>query len=131
MGSVPPAAGDPHILRQPRKARPVPVPSRMHRVAAQQGGLLQPVNLHRTGADQAGQRILQLPVAYEGIELLSDDFLARAHAAGLMVWVWPNDAAYENVEEYRRFFDRGLDGVNANRPSEAVAARNGFADGSQ
>ncbi len=79
----------------------------------------------------AGQRILQLPVAYEGIELLSDDFLARAHAAGLMVWVWPNDAAYENVEEYRRFFDRGLDGVNANRPSEAVAARNGFVDGSQ
>lgn len=77
-------------------------------------------------APPAGQRILQLPVAYEGIDLLTDEFLARAHAANLLVWVWPNDEEYENEDAYRTFFDRGLDGVNANRPKAAVSARDAF-----
>ena len=72
------------------------------------------------------RRILQLPVAYEGIDLLTDGFLERTQQADLPVWVWPNDEAYENTEEYRRFFDRGLDGVNANCPAEAVDALGAF-----
>lgn len=74
------------------------------------------------------RRIVQIPPEYEGIELLSADFVARAHGDGLVLWIWPNDRAWENREGYDRLLDLGVDGLNAADPAvavEAVRARQG------
>ncbi len=68
------------------------------------------------------RRIVQIPPEYEGIELLSEDFVARAHGDGLVLWIWPNDRAWENREGYDRLLDLGVDGINAADPAVAVEA---------
>jgi glycerophosphoryl diester phosphodiesterase len=70
----------------------------------------------------AGQRILQLPPMFESTELLTRDIIDAIHAAGYVVWVWPNDRALENAEAYIEFLGRGVDGLNVNDPAAGVAA---------
>jgi glycerophosphoryl diester phosphodiesterase len=76
-----------------------------------------------------GMRILQLPVEYQGLEVLTPDVIARSHAAGYVIWVWPNDAAFENPDGYRRLLEMGMDGLNINRPEEGVAVVESFTSG--
>jgi glycerophosphoryl diester phosphodiesterase len=68
----------------------------------------------------AGRTILQVPPEYEGIEVVTADWVEKVHADGLVVWVWPNDAAWEDGDGYRRLLDMGVDGLNAADPATAV-----------
>lgn len=70
----------------------------------------------------AGMRILQLPMAYEGLEVITPELIADSHAAGYVIWVWPNDDAWESFDAYTALIDMGLDGLNINRPAAGVAA---------
>jgi glycerophosphoryl diester phosphodiesterase len=68
-------------------------------------------------------RIIQVPPFYEEIEVLSEANLAIAEAAGVAVWVWPNDAAtQENEAYYRELVAMGVHGIIAGRPGAATAA---------
>ena len=66
--------------------------------------------------------VLQVPPDYTGIEVMSPDLTARAHAEGRAVWVWPNGASQENPGFYAEMFDMGADGIIAGAPVAAVAA---------
>ena len=70
-----------------------------------------------------GMRILQIPPEYNGATVLTPDLVARAKAAGYVLWVWPNGGAYENGGGYTRLFAMGVDGVNASKPAAGVAAK--------
>ena len=73
-----------------------------------------------------GQRIIQIPPEFEGVPVLDEEVVDRAHAEGLAVWVWPSDAAtQENEAFYRELLALGVDGVIAGRPAEMLAARDG------
>lgn len=74
-----------------------------------------------------GMRILQLPPVYGDIEVLSAEVIADSHAAGYVIWVWPNDRELENAASYREFLDEGMDGLNANFPATAVDVVREFA----
>jgi glycerophosphoryl diester phosphodiesterase len=67
-----------------------------------------------------GRNILQVPPDYEGIEILTPGFLARAQADGMVLWIWPNDRSWENADGYNRLFDMGVQGINAADPQVAV-----------
>jgi glycerophosphoryl diester phosphodiesterase len=66
------------------------------------------------------RRILQVPPEYEGIEVLTPEFLSRTKADGLVLWIWPNDRAWENADGYQRLLDMGVQGINAADPEVAV-----------
>ena len=70
----------------------------------------------------AGQRILQLPPAYDGIDVLTPEVVERSHAAGYLIWVWPDNSALENQQAYLDFLNQGMDGLNINFPAQGVAA---------
>jgi glycerophosphoryl diester phosphodiesterase len=70
----------------------------------------------------AGHRILQLPPRYEGVEVLTPDVVARSHAAGYVIWVWPDDRSLENSTGYAGLLALGMDGLNINFPSTGVRA---------
>ena len=70
----------------------------------------------------SGMRILQLPPEFSGIEVLSAENVAKAHAAGYVIWVWPNDRALENLASYVDLLDRGMDGLNVGFPAAGVQA---------
>lgn len=67
-----------------------------------------------------GRRILQIPPEYEGTTVLTPELVERAHQDGLRLWIWPNDAAWEDAEGYTRLLDLGVDGINAADPEVAV-----------
>lgn len=69
-----------------------------------------------------GMRILQVPVMFQDIVVLSPENIAKSHAAGYVIWVWPNDRAWENPKGYRDLLELGLDGLNINYPADGVAA---------
>jgi glycerophosphoryl diester phosphodiesterase len=76
-----------------------------------------------------GQRILQLPPTFDDTELLTPEIIAAAHAAGYVIWVWPNDRALENEAAYADFLARGVDGLNVNDPAAGIAAVEAFLAG--
>jgi glycerophosphoryl diester phosphodiesterase len=76
-----------------------------------------------------GQRILQLPPRYEGVEVLTPDVIARSHAAGYVIWVWPDDRSLENASGYASLLAEGMDGLNINFPATGVAAVQQFVAG--
>ena len=59
-------------------------------------------------------------------ELLTPDIIDAIHAAGYVVWVWPNDRALETAAAYAEFLTRGVDGLNINDPVAGVAAVEAF-----
>jgi glycerophosphoryl diester phosphodiesterase len=60
---------------------------------------------------------LQVPATYGDIEVVTADFVDRAHTAGLEVHVWVVDAEQEML----RLIELGVDGIITDRPT--VAAR--------
>ena len=77
----------------------------------------------------AGERILQLPPRYEGVEVLTPDVISRSHAAGYVIWVWPDDRSLENASGYAGLLAEGMDGLNINFPATGVAAVQRFTAG--
>lgn len=73
-----------------------------------------------------GRVIVQIPPEYEGIDLLKPDLIERAHADGLVLWIWPNEREWENTEGYMKLLGMGVDGLNAANPIEAVEAVRSF-----
>ena len=73
-----------------------------------------------------GMRILQLPPETSGIEVLNPATIAKAHAAGYVIWVWPNNRNLENRAAYDQFLREGIDGLNINFPTQGVAAAHEF-----
>lgn len=73
----------------------------------------------------AGRTILQVPPSYEGIEVVTPQLVQRAHAAGLVLWVWPDEATWETRAGYSMLLDLGVDGVNAADPATAVEVLDG------
>ncbi len=69
-----------------------------------------------------GMRILQLPQAYNGLEVITPKQVADAHRAGYLIWVWPNDAKLETLDSYRHYVAMGIDGLNINVPADGVRA---------
>lgn len=61
--------------------------------------------------------VMQAPPVYEGIEVLTADTFARAHAEGYEVWVWMNDSSQETTEFYSEIVARGADGLLIARPT--------------
>jgi glycerophosphoryl diester phosphodiesterase len=66
----------------------------------------------------AGTVALQVPVYYHGIQVVTPDFVAKAHADGYAVDVW-FDPGYGDDDEatYELVLDAGVDGVMAGRPT--------------
>jgi len=65
--------------------------------------------------------VLQLPPFFGDVEILTDQVLAKAAAEGLAIWAWPDDAGtQENADFYQELIERGVDGIIAGRPAEAV-----------
>jgi glycerophosphoryl diester phosphodiesterase len=76
-----------------------------------------------------GFQVVQIPYRYElsgqQVTVLTPDFIKRAHAAGLAVWVWdqgctsgPGTACYEELAKI------GPDGILASRPTDLLAVLN-------
>lgn len=71
---------------------------------------------------------LQVPERFKGFPVVTADFVARAHSAGLLVHVWTvNDAA-----RMRALFDLGVDGIvtdDVNTGLDELSAVRGRRDG--
>ena len=68
-------------------------------------------------------RVVQVPFTYSGIEVVQPDLVDRVHDEGLEVWVWLSGTdVLEEREFYAELIRRGVDGIIAGRPAEAVAA---------
>jgi glycerophosphoryl diester phosphodiesterase len=63
-----------------------------------------------------------------GVEksLATPELVAEAHRAGLLVHVWAFRPEDDGPEDLRRCFERGVDGVFADDPGAAVAARDAW-----
>jgi glycerophosphoryl diester phosphodiesterase len=70
------------------------------------------------GASLDGYSVLQVPPTYESVNVVTPETVARAHAEGLDVWVWMNDASQETPEFYSQMFDMGVDGIIGDHPEE-------------
>ncbi|GKT23558.1 glycerophosphodiester phosphodiesterase family protein [Acidovorax sp. SUPP3334] len=59
---------------------------------------------------------------------ITKDYIDQAHAAGLKVhgWTFAQASATTAATEFRSYLDMGMDGMFANYPDLAVAARNAF-----
>ena len=74
-------------------------------------------------APPSGMTILQLPPEFNGVTVITPELIARTKAAGLVIWVWPNQANRETRALYDSLWAMGLEGINAATPADAVAAR--------
>ncbi len=64
--------------------------------------------------DAHGRRVAaQVPVTWQGVEVVTDDFIRRAHEQDLAVHVWTVD----EPAEMRRLIAMGVDGIVTDRPS--------------
>ncbi len=67
----------------------------------------------------AAFRIVQVPPFFGDTPVITPEFWEAVDAAGVVVWMWPNDAAtQENAEFYQEMIDQGVTGIIAGRPSE-------------
>ncbi|MFZ9628039.1 MAG: glycerophosphodiester phosphodiesterase family protein [Ilumatobacteraceae bacterium] len=65
--------------------------------------------------------VMQVPPVYGGVEVLTPDVIARAHADGFAVWVWMDDTTTEeNAAFYADLLGRGIDGLLVSKPALAV-----------
>jgi len=74
-----------------------------------------------------GYARLQVPPTYRGIEVVTPEFVADAHAAGLEVWVWFSGTDDDVPTEWQRLLAMGVDGLDTARPAAAepyIAAAN-------
>lgn len=73
-----------------------------------------------------GRTILQVPPVYNGITVLTPNLVERANAAGLVLWIWPNERKWENLAGYTELLQMGVHGLNAADPAQALAAVKAF-----
>lgn len=67
--------------------------------------------------------VLQVPLTFEGVEVVTPELTERIHNEGRYVWVWLSGTdVVETSEFYADLLARGVDGLIAGRPAEAVAA---------
>lgn len=86
-------------------------------------GLGELVDWYFSGGELASHyRIIQIPPDYQGVQVLNNDAVALAEAAGVVVWVWPSSRDQENVATYRSWIDLGVGGVIAGDPAAMTAA---------
>lgn len=64
----------------------------------------------------AGTVALQIPVRYQGIDVATPQFIARAHADGYAVHVWFSGTAPENAAAYDTLINACADGIMAAWP---------------
>lgn len=73
------------------------------------------------GTVPTNAQVLDIPPFYNlngtKITVVSPEFVAKAHAAGLAVWVWMDSNDEQNADFYGSLLDMGVDGINASRPS--------------
>lgn len=68
-------------------------------------------------------QVLQVPLTFEGVEVVNPELTERIHNEGRYVWVWLSGTdVVEDSEFYADLLHRGVDGLIAGRPAEAVAA---------
>jgi glycerophosphoryl diester phosphodiesterase len=67
-----------------------------------------------------GRRIMQVPPEYSGVVVLTPELVARAHADGMVLWIWPNERGWEDAAGYQRLLELGVDGINAADPDVAL-----------
>jgi len=60
--------------------------------------------------------VFQVPEVYAGTRVVTPEFIARAHEAGVTVMVWTVNQA----DQMRRLLDWGVDGLITDRPDLAV-----------
>lgn len=65
------------------------------------------------GAPNPRYQALQVPIEFEGLPVVTREFVARAHANGLAVHVW----TINDVETMRWLIDIGVDGIMTDRPT--------------
>jgi glycerophosphoryl diester phosphodiesterase len=75
-----------------------------------------------------GRNVVQIPPDYEGIELLTPEFLKRAKKDGMILWIWPNEKKWENAAGYKKLLDMGVEGINAADPETAVKTVRAFGE---
>jgi glycerophosphoryl diester phosphodiesterase len=63
-----------------------------------------------------GQTSLQVPPTYSGIQVVSSQFVADAHANGLAVYVWFNGDEDDTTASYESLLDMGVDGFITGKP---------------
>lgn len=71
------------------------------------------------GGSLAGFDVLQVPPVFSGIEVVTQDFVDRAHADGLAVWVWFNGNDDDSAPEWQRLIDLGVDALLTGKPAAA------------
>ena len=71
-----------------------------------------------------GFKIVQIPFMYtlggQQVTVLTQDFVRRAHAQGLAVWVW-DEGGTPGTDLYKLLAAIGPDGILASRPSELLS----------
>jgi glycerophosphoryl diester phosphodiesterase len=65
------------------------------------------------GAPNPRYQALQVPIELEGVTVVTEDFVTKAHANGLAVHVW----TINDEETMRWLVDIGVDGIMTDRPS--------------
>jgi glycerophosphoryl diester phosphodiesterase len=74
----------------------------------------------RSGLDGVGARrvfhALQVPEVFAGTRVVTPEFIAKAHDAGVTVVVW----TVNQMDDMRRLLDWGVDGLITDRPDIAV-----------
>jgi glycerophosphoryl diester phosphodiesterase len=65
------------------------------------------------GAPNPRYQALQVPITFEGITVVTEDFVADAHGSGLAVHVWTID----DRETMEWLIDLGVDGIMTNHPT--------------
>lgn len=71
--------------------------------------------------------VLQVPVAFKGIQVVTPRFVRAAHRAGIQVQVWTVDER----AEMERLLDMGVDGIMTDRPTllkEVLQSRDQWRD---
>jgi len=68
-----------------------------------------------------GNASLQVPPVYSGIPVVSQQFVADAHAAHLAVWVWFNGNDDDVPAVWNQLLDYGVDGLITGKPAQLQA----------
>jgi glycerophosphoryl diester phosphodiesterase len=71
------------------------------------------------GQPLTGHAILQVPPFFGDIPVVTPDFVAKAHADGLAVWVWMDAKEQESAAFYAELLAMGVDGLLVSRPGVA------------
>ena len=64
-----------------------------------------------------GTAVLQVPVSYSGIPVVTREFVERAHADGYAVHAWFSGSAPDDWATYNQVLDACVDGVMAAKPT--------------